>query len=122
MIPKFVEAAVAELKAMWPEGEHFPTLSWNGYKFNLRGKKHNYRSGYCPLALYNEEIKERINAFNRESEDDYFLPTSPWDKLLKWYNPDYHRITVSFEVIAKAEADYSSSEYFKSRKLNESGC
>lgn len=121
MIPKFVEAAISELQAMWPEGEHFPTMEWDGTGYRLKGKRHYYRRGKCPLELYDSEIRRRIEEFARLCEDDSFVPISPFDKLIHWYKPDWSRLTVSFEVITKAEQDFKYNQYMKKHK-NEGGC
>lgn len=121
MIPKFVEAAISELQAMWPEGEHFPTMDWDGTRYRLKGKRHFYRTAKCPLELYRDEINHRIAEFARLCEDDSFVPVSPFDKLLNWYKPDWSKFSVAFECITNAELDYKYNQYINKRK-SEGGC
>jgi len=120
MIPKFIEAEISALQAMWPEGEHFPTLVWDKVSYRLIGKKHGFRSGKCPLKLYDTEIQERYNAVMRDYDGDFFLPVTPWDSLLKWYKVDWHRVSVSMESLAEVERDF----YYKTiaKRSNEGGC
>jgi hypothetical protein len=120
MIPKFIEAEISELQGLWPQGEHFPTITWDKGAYRLMGKKHCFRSGKCPLKLYDIEIQERYNSVMRDYEGDFFLPTTQWDSLLKWYKNDWHRISVCMESLADAERDF----YYKSlvKRTNEGSC
>jgi hypothetical protein len=120
MIPKFIEAEISELQALWPQGEHFPTVVRERGAYRLTGKKHCFRSVKCPLKLYDTEIQERYNAVVRDHEGDFFLPTTPWDSLLRWYKNDCHRISVCMETLSDAEKDF----YYKSlsKRTNEGGC